>query len=98
MGRNRSGGSATPANRRIDMRHLIVIAALFLSAMVVRAAEVAGSWMVVVDTQNGKIESTVELKQEGEKLTGVLHNQFGDSEVSGSVKDNAIILNQKLDF
>ena len=80
------------------MRHFIVTAALVLSAFSASAAEVAGSWNMVVDTPNGKFESTIDLKQDGEKLTGVVHNQFGDSEISGSVKGDAITLNQKLDF
>ena len=76
------------------MRHLVAIAALFLVVLVVSAAEVGGSWNMVVDTPNGKFESTIDLKQDGEKLTGVVHNQFGDSEISGTLKESAITLNR----
>jgi hypothetical protein len=80
------------------MRHLIAIATLFLCAFVISAAEVAGSWFMEVETPNGKFESTIDLKQDGEKLAGTIHNQFGDSEITGSIKENDIVLNQKFNF
>jgi len=75
-----------------------IFAVLLLASISAFAADVTGTWQLTVDTPNGKFESTVELKQDGDKLTGTLHNQFGDSTITGTVKDNDIALAQKLDM
>ncbi|HSU30508.1 MAG TPA: hypothetical protein VLJ11_04685 [Bryobacteraceae bacterium] len=62
------------------------------------AADMNGSWALSVDTPNGKFESTADLKQDGEKISGTVHNQFGDSPVTGAIKDNDVTLIQKADF
>lgn len=80
------------------MRFFASAALLILSSSYLAAADVSGSWAFSVDTPNGKFESTVELRQEGEKVSGTLHNQFGDTPVSGAVKDNDFSLVQKLDM
>ena len=80
------------------MRLFTVFAAFLLSALSCLAADISGAWALSVDTPNGKIESTVDMKQDGEKLTGTLHNQFGDAPISGTVKDTVIEFTQKLDM
>ncbi len=80
------------------MRILTIVLLLAASALAFATADVAGSWQVSVDTPNGKFESTVDLKQDGDKLTGTLHNQFGDSAMTGSVKENEVTLSQKLEM
>jgi hypothetical protein len=80
------------------MRLSALFASLLFSSLSVLAADVSGAWQLTVDTPNGKFESTVDLKQDGEKLTGTLHNQFGDSTVTGTVKDNEVALVQKAEI
>jgi hypothetical protein len=80
------------------MRFHAALAVLLFSSVSAFAADVTGAWNFSVDTPNGKFESTVELKQEGDKVSGTLHNQFGDSPVTGTVKESDFSLVQKLDM
>jgi hypothetical protein len=55
------------------------------------AADVSGAWQFSVETSQGSGSPPVDLKQQGEKLTGTFHSQiFGDAALTGSVKGNTI--------
>ena len=54
------------------------------------AVDVTGVWDIVVDTPNGAIENVGTLKQEGEKLTGILAGQRGELAIEGTVVGNEI--------
>jgi hypothetical protein len=67
-----------------------IAAALALSAAVVSAADVTGSWTLTVETPGGTRQSTVELKQDGKNLTGAVHSQVGDAPLTGSVDGDQV--------
>src|SRR5215467_663957 len=67
------------------------ICALILFAGLAIAADVTGTWQLTVETSQGSGTPTLDLKQQGEQLTGTFHSQiFGDAKVTGTVKGNAI--------
>lgn len=77
----------------------IALAPSLASALPLRAdawlqdkpAEVAGKWALTVETAGGTGTPSVELKQDGETLTGTYSSQvFGEQQVTGTVKGNAI--------
>jgi hypothetical protein len=54
------------------------------------AAEVAGTWKLTVETQNGTGERVLKLKQDGEKLTGTITGREGNEIAiqEGTLKGN----------
>ncbi|HXK04696.1 MAG TPA: hypothetical protein VMS37_20000 [Verrucomicrobiae bacterium] len=67
------------------------ICAFVLFASIAAAADVSGTWQLNVETSQGSGTPTVELRQNGEQLTGTFHSQiFGDAKLTGSVKGNTI--------
>jgi lipopolysaccharide export system protein LptA len=53
--------------------------------------DVAGNWALTVETAGGTGTPSVELKQDGETLTGNYSSQiFGEQKVTGTIKGNAI--------
>lgn len=69
------------------------IALLLLSAALTFAADISGKWTFNVVLDAGSGSPTFELKQEGEKVSGTYHGQFGDAKVTGTVKGDKIELN-----
>jgi hypothetical protein len=73
---------------------LFVASPLPLSADAARQdkpADVAGKWALTVETAGGTGTPSVELKQDGETLTGTYSSQvFGEQKVTGTIKGNAI--------
>jgi len=64
---------------------------LLLCATLVIAADVSGKWQMTVETSMGSGSPTVELRQQGEQLSGTLHSQiFGDVAIKGTVKGDQI--------
>jgi hypothetical protein len=68
------------------------ILALFLSiAHARRQSSVAGTWEVTVESPRGKSTSLLTIKQEGDKLTGVIKGQHGERPLdSVTLKGNEI--------
>ena len=52
--------------------------------------DVTGEWVFQVDTAVGSGSPTFTFKQEGEKLTGHYKGAFGEADLKGTVKGNAI--------
>jgi len=52
--------------------------------------DVTGVWDMTVETPNGIIENVGTMKQEGEKLTGILASQMGELAFEGTVVGNEI--------
>ena len=79
-------------------RNVLVVALCYLlvvanapAAAQDKAADVAGTWAITVETPGGTGNPSVTLKQDGEKLTGVYTSQvFGEQKVTGTIKGNAI--------
>jgi hypothetical protein len=56
-----------------------------------KPADVAGSWVLELETGQGTATPSVTFKQEGEKLTGTYSSQLlGEQQLTGSVKGSAI--------
>jgi len=66
------------------------IALLLLSAALSFAADISGKWTFNVVLDAGGGSPTFEFKQQGEKLTGTYHGQFGDANVTGTVKGDKV--------
>ena len=53
--------------------------------------DVAGNWALAVETAAGTGAPSVELKQDGETLTGNYSSEvFGEQKVTGTIKGNAV--------
>lgn len=78
-----------PVHRDIlgGMRTLV---AFFLAATISVAADISGKWTFNVVLDAGSGSPAFEFKQEGEKLTGTYHGQFGDAKVTGTVKGDVV--------
>ena len=68
-------------------RRLFAVLLLAVSAF---AADVTGSWNLVVETPNGPRQSTVDFRQDGNNVTGTVHNRTGDAPLTGSVNGDQI--------
>jgi hypothetical protein len=53
-------------------------------------ANVAGTWILEVETSAGSGTPTFTFKQDGEKLEGDYKGAFGEAKVTGTVKGNTI--------
>src|SRR5262245_3469942 len=85
-----------------SVKHWILAGALvvFVSA-VAWAAAADGKWTWKQMGQNGEVAMTLELKQDGEKLTGTLVREGSDmkSEISdGKIKDSDLSFNVVREF
>jgi hypothetical protein len=57
---------------------------------------VAGTWMIVVTTKQGDLQFTLNLKQDGENLSGSVQSPYGDGTVkSGKINGNVIYLDME---
>src|SRR5215212_9432188 len=79
-------------------RFMLIFAALALAAFTTIGGENAeGVWKWSLTGQTG--ETTLTLKQDGEKLTGNYTNQFGKAEITdGSLKDGDVTFKVKREF
>ena len=55
-----------------------------------QATNVTGEWLFNVNTDQGGGTPTITFKQDGEKLTGKYVGQLGSSDLTGTVKGDAI--------
>ena len=51
------------------------------------ASPFAGKWNVNVQNPNGAIESTMDLKVDGKKVSGTLQSQMGETRLEGEIAD-----------
>lgn len=79
------------------MKHLgiagIMLAALpglILAAAPDAPKDISGKWEIHVSGYGEPRTQKFDLKQNGEALTGVYEGKFGESKVSGTVKDSAV--------
>jgi len=79
----------------------IVAVALILSAthMNAQAAKVnvTGKWLFNVETGAGSGTPTMTFTQDGEKLTGKYNGQFGEADLTGTVKGQDIAFSFNVD-
>jgi hypothetical protein len=69
------------------MRTLV---AFLLTATLAMAADISGKWKFEVVLDAGSGSPTFEFKQDGEKLTGMYHGQFGEAQIAGTVKGDKV--------
>src|SRR5438094_4014716 len=60
--------------------------------------DISGTWMFDVQTDAGAGAPTMTFKQDGEKLTGHYTGTFGEADLTGTVKGNAITFSFSADF
>lgn len=71
------------------MKSLLVIATLLLTGVGIaaQATDVSGKWVLTVQTSAGGGSPTLDLKQDGQKLTGHYTSaQLGEADVTGTVE------------
>lgn len=79
---------------------LLTIVALFLCASLsALAADATGSWKISFETPNGKRESVLALKQDGDKLTGNMKSeQMPDTPITGTAAGDSLTFSITRDF
>ena len=79
----------------------IVAVAVILSAPRTNAqaakVDVTGKWLFNVETGAGSGTPTMTFTQDGEKLTGKYNGQFGDADLTGTVKGQDIAFSFNVD-
>jgi hypothetical protein len=68
----------------------LVLASLALAPLAAEPAKVAGQWNISLELGEITGRPTIDLKQDGEKLSGTYRGRYGASPIQGSVKDNQI--------
>jgi hypothetical protein len=54
------------------------------------AMAIDGTYKIEIDSPMGKQEATINLKTDGDKLTGTAESMFGKSDFTGTVKDDTL--------
>lgn len=75
---------------------LFAIAA-FTVAQAAAAADVTGTWIMNVETSAGSGSPTFVLVQKGDELSGTYRGQLGEAQVTGTVKDDDVTIEYKVD-
>lgn len=76
--------------RRVKKLFFILAISLVLSLAAYAATNVSGTWNAKVDLGGQGGTPTFVLKQDGEKITGTYSGALGDSNLTGTLKDNKI--------
>jgi hypothetical protein len=63
-----------------------------------RDQNVSGQWALAVETPEGKANPSLDLRQDGEKISGTYVGRLGKSPVEGSLKGDEIKFSVKLKF
>ena len=74
------------------MQRFVILAAVSVLSVTVFAApaNVVGQWSVSLELGSIVGHPTLDLKQDGEKLTGTYRGRYGASPLEGAVKENQI--------
>jgi hypothetical protein len=88
-------------NTRLSLCCVFVLALMIapLGMAAVNASDkvdVTGTWLFEVETDQGSGSPTFTFKQDGEKLTGTYKGAFGEAQLTGTVKGNAIDFSFKI--
>lgn len=67
-------------------------------SQLVWAADVTGTWTMMVETQAGSGSPTFTLTQKGEAITGTYKGQLGEAPVTGTLKGSDLMLEFKVDL
>lgn len=69
---------------------LVVLALLAVSGLSLEPAKVAGKWNVTMELSSITGHPVLTLKQDGEKVTGTYEGRYGESPLTGTVKEKDI--------
>jgi hypothetical protein len=73
------------------IRRLLVTVAMSLSALTTVAAQgITGEWDASMNTPGGTRTFRIQFKQDGEKLSGVVKREAGDSPLEGTVTGSTV--------
>ncbi len=76
---------------RLALLLMVVLACtLALPSVAADKTDVSGEWQLTIETDNGTFTPTAIFAQDGDKLTGTYKGRFGESKLTGSVKEKAI--------
>ena len=67
-----------------------LISGMAVTAALLLAADISGTWKVTVEIQGNTGTPTFVLKQDGEKLTGTYSGMLGDAPLTGTVKGDQV--------
>jgi hypothetical protein len=88
------------ASRTRSLARAVPLALVLLLGSSALAADsvidVTGTWKMEVKTAQGTGQPTLDLKQDGEKVTGTYKGQLGEAPLTGNVKGEALTLNFKI--
>jgi hypothetical protein len=81
------------------MKWLLVLFAVFAFTASAAAADVTGTWKASLETPNGTFDTTFTLKADGDKLTGKVSSQMGESDISdGKIDGDNVSFNVVRNF
>jgi len=81
------------------MKTYFVLVLALMSAWMVYAAEVDGTWKGTADTPMGPMETTITLQADGEKLNGTVKTDMFESKIeNGSLKGGKVSFAINMDF
>jgi hypothetical protein len=69
---------------------VVALALFVVSSLFAEPAKVAGKWNVTMELQSITGHPVITLKQDGEKITGTYEGRYGESQLTGSIKDKDI--------
>ncbi len=75
----------------------VLAIAAFTVVQVAAAADVTGTWIMAVQTSAGSGSPTFILVQKGDALSGSYKGQLGEAQVTGTVKDDDVTIEYKVD-
>src|SRR5262245_49365812 len=84
--------------RLVCVLSALACAVILTASAKAQAPNVMGDWDVTINSPQGARESKLALKQDGEKLTGLLKNQMGELPIEGTVKGREIKIKFKVKF
>lgn len=68
----------------------LTLCAVALAAMTALAADISGTWNVEGDVVGNPVKFACDLKQDGEKLTGMAKVEGADVQLTGTAKDASV--------
>jgi len=78
------------------MRLLILTTVTLLTALASYAADVSGDWIMSLETPNGALAASLNLKQDGDKVTGTYRGPRNEAPAAGTMKDNDLKLSASI--
>jgi hypothetical protein len=69
---------------------LLVVALLAVPLRAAEPAKVAGKWNITMELSSITGHPVIALKQDGEKLTGTYEGRYGESSLTGTIKEKDI--------